>query len=417
MTRSATPKRIILITGLLLLALGVLLTPATVAAVGAALGVPVNLGGGQGAARIWLLKLIFITMGLPLLVYRLRTITRLRWLFDLSIGLVLLVVTLLAIEGVFALLNSRRPPAAAPGLSTQFSAPYVEPDPDLGYVLKPSIWVTATQTAGDTIIYQRIYTTDALRRRLTPVENPTGRQQFALFFGGSFTFGDGLPDDATLPAAFGRAAPGVMPYNYGASGYGPQHMLAQFQNWPLPAQVSQAEGVAIYTFICPHVNRAIGSMDVINTWGSSMPYYRLEGNQLVRRGDFVSGRPVLATVYSLLGMSQTVAYFGLQIPRLTEAHYALTARIVAEAAAEFERQFGSNQFYVLLYPDSSGCAGQIQPQLTQLGLRVLDYSTLISREQANLWQPDGHPTAAAQQIVAGRLARDLQLSPAGAAAP
>jgi len=178
-TRSATPKRIILITGLLLLALGVLLTPATVAAVGAALGVPVNLGGGQGAARIWLLKLIFITMGLPLLVYRLRTITRLRWLFDLSIGLVLLVVTLLAIEGVFALLNSRRPPAAAPGLSTQFSAPYVEPDPDLGYVLKPSIWVTATQTAGDTIIYQRIYTTDALRRRLTPVENPTGRQQFA----------------------------------------------------------------------------------------------------------------------------------------------------------------------------------------------------------------------------------------------
>lgn len=406
MKRSTRPKPVILILGALLLLTGVLLTPGAVELLGSAVGVSFRVGGSQGAARIWILKFILVVVGALLLLYRFRRRRQARLLFDALMGLVLVVVLLLLVEGVFGVLRRRQLPNG-PRTSTSFSEIYAEPNPDLGYWLRPSVQVTATQTSGSDLVYRVRYTTDSQRRRVTPLDNPAGRDKFALFFGGSFTFGDGLADDETLPAAFGRAAPTYFPYNYGMSGYGPQQMLAQLQFLDLPAQVNQSRGVAVYTFICPHVNRAIGSMDVSNQWGASMPYYTLEDDVLVRRGDFVSGRPVLATIYGILGMSETVKYFKLRIPRLTDRHYQLTARIIAEADHEFGRQFGSSQFYVLLYPGTEGCADQLIPHLKSMGLHYLDYSSLFARRQAGLWQPDGHPLPKAQQIVAENLARDL----------
>ncbi len=406
-------------TGLVLALAAIWLTPGAASWLAARVGLALQLDGPQSAARIWLLKIILGVMSLPLLLLRFSRHPKLRPLFDAALGLALLVVLLLLLEGVFSWLNRRPAAATEPGTATQFSQPYVEPDDALGYILKPSVRVTATQTSGSRVIYQVEYATDANRRRLTPVSNPGQRDTFALFFGDSFTFGDGLANNQTLPAAVGQLAPKVMPYNYGVSGYGPQHMLAQLQNRNLRAEVSQPQGVAVYTFICSHINRAIGSMEVHNTWGASMPYYALNPDgQLERRGNFVSGRPVLAVVYAVLGLSQTARYFNLQLPRLTDDHYELTARILAAAAHQFEAQFGpGNPVYVLIYPDQQGCTGQLLPQFDKLGLKYLDYSRLFTRAQADLWQPDGHPSPRAQQLVAEKLAQDLHWLPAGATSP
>jgi hypothetical protein len=414
--RSNKPKPILFATGLALVVIGLLLTPGLVTALGATMGITLNIAGGSGAARIWLLKLIILTMGLPLLLYQLRASSKWRWLFDMAVGLVLLVVTLLFIEGVFSVLNRQRPPGVFK-TATSYSQPYVQLDDALGYAIKPTAQITATQTTlSGELIYKLRYTISD-GRRFTPLDHPHQRDQFILFFGDSFTFGDGLADDETLPAAVARAAPTYFPYNFGVSGYSPQQTLLQLQRLNLPAQVEQPDGLAIYPFICLQVNRAIGSMDVHNLWANTMPYFTLEGDTLVQQGTFESGRPLLSIVYALLGASETVKYFDLQLPRLTERHYELTARLLAESAAEFEQQFGSAEFYVMLFPGSEYCRAEFIPQLEKLNVKYLDYSTLIDPAASEMWQFDGHASARGQAVVAKKLVRDLQLDQPGAKSP
>jgi len=73
-------------------------------------------------------------------------------------------------------------------------------DNDFGFKPRPNVRVTCTKQYNDgEIIYNANYTTDKLSRRLTPVDSPDQRDKFAVFFGCSFTFGDGLNDEETLP--------------------------------------------------------------------------------------------------------------------------------------------------------------------------------------------------------------------------
>ncbi len=413
--KASTRNRTFFITGLILVAAGILLSVTTALALAGLFGVSLQLGGTESLVRIWVLKIVCLTTGLPLLLYRYRAHPQGKVFFDAAVGLLFVLVLLLFIEGLFFVLNRAKPAAPGPApLATTFSDSYVEPDAWLGYKLKPSVKITATQKSGEDIIYEHIYATDEQRRRVTPVaESPETRDQFILFFGGSFTFGDGLAAAETLPAAVGRAAPAIMPYNYGVSGYGTQQMLARLQQGDMRSEVEQAAGAAVYTFICPHINRVAGSMSVMNTWGSVMPNYILNsGGELVRHGNFSTGRPALSVIYAALGISQTARYFNVNIPRLNNSHYRLTARVIQESARAFEQQFGSDDFYALIYPGNGACAGPLTPHLDQLGLKYFDYSDLIARSDEGMWQPDGHPTATAQKIVAGQLAADLGLTEA-----
>ena len=73
------------------------------------------------------------------------------------------------------------------------------------------------------------YTTDAYSRRVTPIDHLEQRSSFLLFFGCSVTFGLWVNDDETMPYV-AQYASHYRPYNYGVSGYGSHHMLAQLQS-------------------------------------------------------------------------------------------------------------------------------------------------------------------------------------------
>ena len=75
-------------------------------------------------------------------------------------------------------------------------------------------------------------------------------------------------------------------------GMAPHHMLAQLQRGDLTKEIHENHGIAIYTFIDHHINRAIGTMRVYNQWEQHAPFYTLDAHdRLVRKGDFTSGRP------------------------------------------------------------------------------------------------------------------------------
>src|SRR5712691_9889369 len=163
-------------------------------------------------------------------------------------------------------------------------------DPALGHTLPPNAQITDTQELGGKRLYQATSTTDAYHRRITPMNHREQRRHFLLFFGCSMTFGLWVNDNETMPFYIAQYASHYRPYNYGVSGYGPHYMLAQLQRGDLTTEINENHGIAIYTFIDHHIDRAIGTMRVYNQWEQHAPFYTLDAHdRLVRKGNFTSG--------------------------------------------------------------------------------------------------------------------------------
>jgi hypothetical protein len=383
---------------------------------------------------IWLFDLLFLSLGLVLVMSGtvVRSREGLRHFLQtyprtcaVAIGMIVTVILLVSAEGIFYGINyysrtqlvadvtwSRLPATQAEADSASHVPAqghgWAIDDPVLGYRLPPNAQITATLHRGETVS-QHTYTTDAFQRRFTPVDHVEQRQEFLLFFGCSMTFGLGVQDDETMPFYAGQYAPHSRPYNYGVSGYGPHHVLAQLQSAPLTHEIPEKHGIAVYTFIDHHIDRAIGTMRVYNQWEQHAPYYMLDAHErLVRKGDFSSGRPVVSLLYWILGKSQILQYYGIRLPvRIREEHIRLTARIIVEAHTTFHQQFPDDAFYVLLYPGvSRGRA--LLPYLERAGVPYLDYSRLIDWPHPGLTLPgDAHPTAQGHRMVAAHLAKDV----------
>jgi hypothetical protein len=392
----------------------------------------------QKRVAIWLFDIVFIFLGLFCVqIGKLgpswEILRRLSQSYPRTlaccIGLSLTVMLVVCAEGICYVLNHyqkekvveevswiRMPPPDEAGGVGESPPRRVQgwsiADPFLGHTLLPNAQITDTNELGGQRRYQATYTTDAYHRRITPVNHREQRRNFLLFFGCSMTFGLGVNDNETMPFYAALYASHYQPYNYGVSGYGPNYMLAQLQRGELTKEIPEHQGIAIYTFIDDHIDRAIGEMRHYNNWEQHAPFYTLDADdRLVRKGDFTSGRPLVSFLYWVMGKSQILQYFNITFPpSIREEHIRLTARMIVEARTAFHQQFPSAEFYVLLYPGVR--RGQdLIPYLAQAGVKYLDYATLIDWPHPELTQADrGHPTAQGHKMVAAQLAKDLGIS-------
>ncbi len=413
-------KQHILLAGIALLAIGLLANQWVLTALLSS--------DGQLSPRsvviIWLFDITLIIVGLVLIISR-----SLGTLFNVFVGVALTVLLLIGLEKiVFYRLNH---PPPAPVEAAEVESPAVPPPPAerregsytqgyffddelLGYKPKPNAQVDSVKLLGDEMVYNVVYSTDAYSRRITPGQDLPERNKHLIFFGDSFTFGEGVEDNETLPYYLSQLAPEYRAYNYGFSGYGPQQMLATLQSDAITAQIPEKEGIGIYVFIDAHVERAIGSMYVHNAWGAEMPYYTVvwSGN-VEKQGNFTTGRPVTANLYQWLGDTEFARYYNLNIPgTLRAGHYWTTARIIAEARDTYKEKFNSDQFYVVVYPDEGDYLEDIGPYFEEFGLKVLNYDEWLKLDpdEGLAFKGDGHPTGKANRIVAQWIAADLGLA-------
>jgi len=330
-------------------------------------------------------------------------------IIDALIGLGFTVIILAIIEwGLFYPLNYWEQKE----IEIIWSGKLDQADELLGYNGKSNVQISQLYRYHGQEVFNVTYSTDRFHRRITPLPDPASRPHLILFFGGSFTFGEGVNDDETLPCYVAQLAPRYRVLNYGYRGYGPHQMLAKLQSNGITREVAHRDGhrLLIYTFIDGHVGRVIGSMFNMN-WAYRTPYYRLaEQDQLIKVGDFSSNRPVTTFLYRVISHSELVTYFDLDYPRLNEDHFRLTARIIEEARDVFQRKFNSDDFYVLIYPGSR-YGPRLIPYLKAAGVNYLDYSSLLDPTEPQFHLAgDLHPTAAAYKIIATRVVKDINLA-------
>lgn len=327
----------------------------------------------------------------------------------LGLGISLVAGILLIVEVAYGFINVQRIRQAE--FSREEDGQILwQQDKNLGYKAAPHSSIRSVLKKNGKVIEKLEYSIDGFSRRMTPVEREADRRYFALFFGCSVTFGHGVKDNETLPYYFSQFAPGCQPYNYGYPGYGPQQMLAKLEDDRIQSEIPQKDGILIYTFIDHHVQRSIGSMSVYSRWGARMPYYTWEGDRLIRKGNFATGRPFLSLLYRLFGFSQILHYYEVDFPRTRPSDIQLTAKIIEESGKRFRDKFKSEDFYVVFFPGSGLYVQSLKSYFDKLGVKYLDYSELLDKREGDFYLPgDGHPNSKGYFTVARKLAEDLAI--------
>lgn len=297
------------------------------------------------------------------------------------------------------------------GSGVEFGGNYGEqsfvPDPVCGYRFQPcERFHSVKMLEGDTV-YDVTYN---IHCNGTRVSGAGQGNKHLLFFGCSFTFGEGLNDSQTLAWRMGELMPQYSTYNFGGSGYGPQQMLSILQTDHLDTVVTQTDGAAIYLLLPEHIHRAAGSPYVVYNWGSGMPYYELKGDSLVRFSSFQQGRRWSTYWYKALGKLGLLNMEALAYPKLTEEDINLTVAIISKARQEYENRYPQGQFRVLCYPSAvyEQEYTQLIEGLQMAGVELLDYRELFPIDDEHTIINDGHPSAEAVNKVVAALSLDVK---------
>lgn len=369
------------------------------------------LGDGDGYVTQFRLDLIItilqvVAVAIPLVALRTKSMV--------VINLRVLLVMLLLMEGAFWLMYE--PPAKT---RTQTVGDWREVgytrNEATGYATNPNIDAHDIILLDGDTVYNAHITTDEKGRRINPANQTGNRNKYALFIGGSYTLGAGVNNNQTMQYQFAQAFPKHKTYTYCGGGWGTNHLHALFSTRNLASEIPEQEGICIYTFIDQHIDRNIGTQGISTTFGGISPYYYLNGDgELVRNKDFNVGRRRLTDFYHLLNWSNTLKYFNITFPvgLYKEPHYELTVALAKETARLYQEQFGNDNFYILIYPNSISGIGD---RFKAAGLKVIDLSKLysIADDPDTFWKyrikNDRHPNPEGHKLVAGELKKQLAL--------
>lgn len=292
--------------------------------------------------------------------------------------------------------------------------------PLLAYWMKPNTEGEVSRVIGDTIVYENVpFQTDDLGRRSCPSGAPTAPFH-AIFFGGSFTFGQGLTDEQTLPCAFQELSGGeYRAYNYGQNGYGTGQMYWLLKGDEFFDEEMPAEGLAVYSFIGDHVSRSVGELGKLTyerlPW-LDFPLFRFDPDTDELEPFFVAEHPAMSralrSIRTLRLLSPTARFLFSRIdaPLVPDQEgVRIIAEIIVQSRDLYRGRF-SGEFIVVLWPRVGLEMEEEQVFVSLLedaGIMVLDVPELPDGIPAQIHEQDLHPSPEEVRWVAEYLFRTV----------
>ncbi len=317
-------------------------------------------------------------------------------MFGGLIGVVLSIVVLRAVD----------PEAPLPSYDIESPGGwrYFRSDVDLGYGPVPGVRARSSREMDGVTIYDVRYTIDEHGLRSTPGSGAFGPA--IVFFGGSFTFGEGVEDDETLPARTAAwLRDGTRIVNAGFHGYGPHQMLRSLETGRLDGVVADGVEHVFYQGIPGHVPRAAGRV----TWDVAGPRYELSTDGgVVFEGPFRG--EVAATATKILHrfaptreVLERSLVAGDAEREYDEQRYV---EIVARAAELARERWGAR--FTVIFWDEPG--GTLADRLEARGLDVLRVSDALDgvRRERIVLGVDRHPNRWGHSRIARAAARPVR---------
>ncbi len=289
-------------------------------------------------------------------------------LLSLLLGTVACVVILGAVEYLLRAFDKYGGPAT----TFTMTSVYIQIDQELGYRFAPNATATVEKSEGSKVVYSATYISDRYGRRLTPRKGEFTPEKFVIFFGDSMSFGEGLQSDETLPYYFSLRARGTTSYNYAFQGYGPQQMYAKILTANFVDEINEKSGIAIYGYFDYHINRVVGSTEVLRWNPGYHPYFVLQNGVLAHKGNFLTGRSRLTGLYTRFNQSRLFRALGVELPVITASHRRLLCEIIHQSRLEFEKKSPGSRFVVALFPLSSRKDDIVQTCFEPKGIPYID---------------------------------------------
>ena len=119
-----------------------------------------------------------------------------------------------------------------------------------------------------------VYSIDNKGFRITG-SNINNYKKCVIFYGGSYTFGQSVNDEDTLPFQFNKLTNNKFRvFNFGFNGYGPHQFLAYLLNYSNLDIFKCESTILVYQFLYDHVGRVAGK----RFYSDYSPRYILENN-------------------------------------------------------------------------------------------------------------------------------------------
>ena len=272
----------------------------------------------------------------------------------------------------------------------------------LGYGAKPDKKSTSRKIIDDHVAYDVVYSIDSHGLRVTPAAKSTSAPA-VLFFGGSFTFGEGVQDNESMPYQVGEMTGGkYQVINLGFHGYGPHQLLAALENHMIDEIASSEPRFVIYQALPTHVQRSAG----LARWDRYGPKYALtDAGDVVHVGPF-QGRSAKWVRKKLLRDS-SIGEFLSRIRRPPHPQdVELFGGIVTKARDIVETSWPEAEFHVLLWDDQAedDRYRQALQSLRDHGLKVHQIANVLpdirSDRQKYLIPRGRHPNKLVHHMIA-----------------
>ncbi|MEJ2615282.1 MAG: hypothetical protein P8Z35_09995, partial [Ignavibacteriaceae bacterium] len=306
-------------------------------------------------------------------------------------------------------------------ITDKITPDYYRVDRFLGYAPKKGIQISETKYYKDKLIFRAKYLFDENGLRISPPFVVSEVKGCVLFFGCSFTYGQGVNDSETMPYQVGIKSHGKYHiYNFGVKGYGPHQMLSELEHNVVKNIVnSHGSTYAIYQAIPEHINRAAG----LAFWDYHGPKYILgKNNELRYAGNFDGNTILPKKILKYLNESLIYRNF-LGNGRLFndgKKDVDLYERIVITAKEIFEKQYPGGEFHIIFW-DNIFNADEISQHLRWMkvlkffrekGINIHLVSKILPDYQNNkskfrLSPYDSHPSALAHKLIAEYVVRSI----------
>jgi len=324
-----------------------------------------------------------------------------------------IVACLLAAAEAYFFTNAYRGPVFSDGFEVH--------DDVLGWAPAKGIKAHAFKTGPATlfhgprgVLFDVDYTIDSNGLRVAPPYRKDDLAGTALFFGCSFTFGEGLKDDETVPYQVGVQSGGLYrTFNFGFEAYSPSQMLAQIEHGIVQRVVDTPPRYAFYIALPIHVWRLAGR----TAWGGHAPRYVLDADGTVHQEGHFENRKPLALglgldghLYGQLNKSALWRDLSLGDSRITDDDIRLYFAVVRRSQQLLAAQYPGIQFRVILWPNQHVAQQRSTYEKLRDGFRQMGipldlvedilpgYAT--DRSPYILGSADHHPNALADRLIA-----------------
>lgn len=255
--------------------------------------------------------------------------------------------------------------------------------------------------------------TNKFHRRDSAAEKKNASHNI-LFYGCSFTFGEGVNEENTVPYLVSQLID-VRGYNFGIMGSGPSDHLRNLElhGNSLLAGIADSPTTVVYTFLDDHMRRVVRSSHYLTMYPvhDHIYFYKLNENGELSG---MEGRDASFLDFywfrSWFGKSAFAKVTGQELPWLNDYHYRMFAKILSKQRDLTKKKVSQlRDFIVAVFPGQSFFVNILRPYLEAEGFKVIDYS-YVGPGTLNTYDhfpTDGHPSADLYRLYSWLLAGDL----------